>query len=302
MGAAGPLVNPSSPQTEIVALKPMRSQRTMIWRRFKRHKLALVSAVVMLAMTVLVFLAPWIAPFEFDAIDLSSIKHPPSLMHLMGTDDLGRDLFTRILYGGRISMAIGIFAALVGTVVGSLLGAMAAFYGGSVDNVIMRITDIAFSIPSLPLLIILSAYAKSSIPVMVLIIGLLSWMSTARVVRGTVLSVKQQEFVTAARMVGARDWRIILQHILPNAMAPIIVGATLGVGGAIITESSLSFLGLGVMPPTPSWGNMLQDAQSTMSTKPWLTIFPGLAILITVLAVNFLGDGLRDALDPKLRT
>jgi peptide/nickel transport system permease protein len=277
------------------------SQWSIVWYRFRRHKLAVVAAFTMLAMAVLVFLAPWIAPYEFDAIDMRNIKRPPSLQHLMGTDDLGRDLFTRILYGGRISLSIGLFSALVGTVVGSLLGALAAYYGGAADNVIMRFTDITFSIPSLPLLIILSAYAKSAIPVMILIIGLLSWMATARVVRGTVLSIKEQEFVTAARMVGARDARIILRHILPNAMAPIIVGATLGVGGAIITESSLSFLGLGVKPPTPSWGNMLQDAQSTMASKPWLTIFPGMAILITVLAVNFLGDGLRDALDPKLR-
>jgi len=220
----------------------------------------------------------------------------------MGTDDLGRDLFTRLLFGGQISMSIGIFSALVGTIFGSILGATAGYYGGRIDNILMRFTDIAYSIPSLPLLIILSAYTKSSIPIMILVIGLLSWMPTARVVRGSVLSLKEQEYINAARMVGAKDFYIILRHILPNAMAPIIVGATLGVGGAIITESSLSFLGLGVMPPTPSWGNMLQDSQQTMATKPWLTIFPGLAILIIVLCINFVGDGLRDALDPTLRS
>ena len=220
----------------------------------------------------------------------------------MGSDDLGRDLLTRLLFGGRISMAIGIFSALVGTGVGTLLGSLAGYYGKSIDNLIMRITDVAFSIPGLPLLIILSAYAKSAIPVMILILGLLSWMSTARIVRGTVLSLRERDFATAARAIGVRDARIILRHILPNAMAPIIVGATLGVGGAIIAESSLSFLGLGVQVPTPSWGNMLQDAQSTMSSKPWLTIFPGMAILLTVLSINFLGDGLRDALDPTLRS
>ncbi len=281
---------------------PPRSQAGLIWRRFRRHRLAVLAASVLAIMVVLVVLAPIIAPYKFDAIDMAHIKEAPSPVHIMGTDDLGRDLFTRILYGGRISLTIGIFAALVGTTVGSLLGSLAGFYGGRLDNIIMRITDVFFSIPSLPLLIILSAYAKSAIPIMILIIGLLSWMSTARVVRGTVLSIREQDFITASRMVGVRDIRIILRHILPNAMAPIIVGATLGVGGAIILESSLSFLGLGVKPPTPSWGNMLQDAQSTMATKPWLTIFPGLTILITVLAVNFLGDGLRDALDPKLRS
>jgi peptide/nickel transport system permease protein len=283
------------------AATEVRSQRRMIWARFKRHRVALVAAVVLLILAMLVFAAPWIVSYEFDDIDMRHIREPPSRVHILGTDDLGRDLFTRILYGGRISLTIGIFSALVGTLIGTLLGALAAYYGGLADNVIMRFTDVAFSIPSLPLLIILSSYAKSAIPAMILIIGLLSWMPTARVVRGVVLSLKATDFIMAARTLGVRNRRIILQHILPNAMAPIIVAATLGVGGAIITESSLSFLGLGVQPPTPSWGNMLQDAQSTMATKPWLTIFPGLAILITVLCVNFLGDGLRDALDPTLR-
>src|SRR5205814_3270347 len=235
-------------------------------------------------------------------IDTTQFRKPPSFSHIMGTDDIGRDLFTRLLYGGRISLAIGLFSALVGTGVGTLMGSLAGYYGKSIDNLIMRITDVAFSIPGLPLLIILSAYAKSAIPVMILILGLLSWMSTARIVRGTVLSLKERDFATAARAIGVRDARIILRHILPNAMAPIIVGATLGVGGAIIAESSLSFLGLGVQVPTPSWGNMLQDSQATMSSRPWLTIFPGMAILITVLGINFLGDGLRDALDPTLRS
>src|SRR5438105_9596796 len=278
------------------------SQKQLFWRQFRRHKLALVAAAVLGAVTLLVILAPWIAPYAFDTIDPLHARQPPTAQHWMGSDDLGRDLFTRMLFGGRISMAIGIFSALVGTGVGTLLGSLAGYYGKSIDNLIMRITDVAFSIPGLPLLIILSAYAKSAIPVMILILGLLSWMSTARIVRGTVLSLRERDFATAARAIGVRDARIILRHILPNAMAPIIVGATLGVGGAIIAESSLSFLGLGVQVPTPSWGNMLQDAQSTMSSKPWLTIFPGMAILITVLSINFLGDGLRDALDPTLRS
>jgi peptide/nickel transport system permease protein len=278
------------------------SQKRLFWRQFRRHRLALVSSAVLVLLATMVLLAPWIAPYPFDAIDPTEFRKPPSPAHIMGTDDLGRDLFTRLLFGGQISLAIGIFSALVGTGIGTLMGSLAGYYGRALDNLIMRVTDVAFSIPSLPLLIILSAYAKSAIPVMILVIGLLSWMSTARIVRGTVLSVRERDFTLAARAVGAKDARIIALHILPNALAPIIVGATLGVGGAIIAESSLSFLGLGVQVPTPSWGNMLQDSQSTMASRPWLTIFPGMAILITVLGINFLGDGLRDALDPTVRS
>jgi len=278
------------------------SQKRLFWRQFRRHRLALISTAVLLVLAGMVILAPFIAPYPFDAIDPTQFRKPPSAAHIMGTDDIGRDLFTRLLFGGRISLAIGLFSALVGTGVGTLLGALAGYYGRGLDNFIMRVTDVAFSIPSLPLLIILSAYAKSAIPVMILVIGLLSWMSTARIVRATVLSIRERDFTLAARAVGARDARIISLHILPNALAPIIVGATLGVGGAIIAESSLSFLGLGVQVPTPSWGNMLQDSQSTMSSRPWLTIFPGIAILITVLGINFVGDGLRDALDPTIRS
>src|SRR2546426_6821930 len=260
------------------------SQKQLFWRQFRRHKLALASAAVLLALAALVLLAPWIAPYPFDAIDPTQFRKPPSPAHIMGSDDIGRDLFTRLLYGGQISLAIGIFSAMVGSGVGTLMGSLAGYYGKALDNLIMRVTDVAFSIPSLPLLIILSAYAKSAIPVMILVIGLLSWMSTARIVRATVLSIRERDFTLAARAVGAPDVRIIARHILPNALAPIIVGATLGVGGAIIAESSLSFLGLGVQVPTPSWGNMLQDSQSTMASRPWLTIFPGMAILVTVLA------------------
>lgn len=277
------------------------SQGTIIWENFKRHKIALVASFVFIFIAVVCFAAPIIAPYKFDAINLKAIRMPPTLGHWMGTDDLGRDLLTRILYGGRISILIGIMSAVVGTVLGALVGAIAGFYGGRLDNVLMRFTDIAYSIPTLPLLIVLSSFSNSAVPMMVLIIGFLSWMPTARVVRGSVLSVKEKEYVEAARMIGAPDWVIILQHILPNIAGPIIVGATLGVGNAIITESSLSFLGLGVQPPTPTWGNMLMDSQATMATKPWLTIFPGMAILLIVLAVNFIGDGLHDALDPTLR-
>jgi len=272
-----------------------------VWRRLRKHKLAVASSVAVLAVTALCMAAPLIAPYPFDAIDLASIRQPPSWQHWMGTDDLGRDLFTRVLYGGRISILIGIFSAVIGTGLGSLIGALAGFYGGRTDNLLMRLTDVVYSIPTLPLLIVLSSYSQAVVSSMALIIGLLSWMATARVVRGEVLALKQTTFVEAARSLGAGHLRLITRHILPNAVGPIVVGATLAVGNAIILESSLSFLGLGVQPPTPTWGNMLMDAQSTMATKPWLTIFPGLAILLVVLSVNFIGDGLQDALDPTAR-
>ena len=219
----------------------------------------------------------------------------------MGTDDLGRDVFTRMLFGGRVSILIGLLAALLGTIVGTMVGAAAGYYGGALESVLMRITDIAYAIPTLPLLIILSAYSRAALVSMVLIIGLLSWMTTARVVRSQVLSIKEMDYVEAARGMGATDLRILALHIVPNALGPILVGATLGVGNAIMIESSLSFLGLGVQPPVPTWGNMLMDSQSTMATKPWLTVFPGLAILLIILAVNFIGDALRDALDPGMK-
>jgi peptide/nickel transport system permease protein len=263
------------------------------WRRLKRHRLAMLSIVVVTAIAAVCALAPLIAPYDFDAIDLASIREAPSPDHWMGTDDLGRDLLTRVLFGGRISILIGVLSALIGTGFGSAVGALAGYYGGRVDNLLMRLTDVAYSIPSLPLLIVLASFTEAAAGSMALIIGLLSWMATARVVRGEVLSIKETAYVEAARGLGAGSGRIILGHVLPNAVGPILVGATLAVGNAIILESSLSFLGLGVQPPTPTWGNMLMDAQATMASKPWLTIFPGLAILLVVLSVNFIGDGLQ---------
>lgn len=280
----------------------MSEGRPVFWRELARHRLAVVSIVVVAVLGVACAAAPLLAPYEFDAIDLTSIREAPSAEHLMGTDDLGRDLFTRVLYGGRVSLLIGVLSAVLATGLGAGVGVLAGFHGRWLDNVLMRLTDVAFAIPTLPLLIVLASYTEATAVSMALIIGLLSWMSTARVVRGEVLSLKEMAFVEAARSLGASDTRIIVRHVLPNALGPIVVGATLAVGNAIIVESSLSFLGLGVQPPTPTWGNMLMDAQATMASKPWLTIFPGLAILSTVLAVNFIGDGLQDALDPGARS
>jgi peptide/nickel transport system permease protein len=271
----------------------------LFWRRFRRHRLAVISVAVVMATVACCLAAPWVAPFAFDQIDLASIRETPNATHWLGTDDLGRDLLTRILYGGRVSILIGLLAALIGTGFGSLVGSVAGYYGGRTDGALMRFTDVVYSIPTLPLLIVLASYTQARASSMAVTIGALSWMATARVVRGEVLRIRAMEYVEAARGLGATNARIIVRHILPNVVGPVVVGGTLAVGNAIILESSLSFLGLGVQPPTPSWGNMLMDAQATMATQPWLSIFPGLAILVVVLAVNFLGDGLQDALDPR---
>ncbi len=277
----------------------MSESGSRVWARLRRHRMATWSIVVVACVGALCVAAPVIAPYDFDQIDLTSIREAPSIAHVMGTDDLGRDLFSRVLYGGRVSILIGLLAALIATGFGSMLGAVSGFYGGRVDAVLMRFTDVVYSIPTLPLLIVLASYTQAGAVSMAIAIGVLSWMTTARLVRGEVLKIRAMEYVEAARGLGATNVRIILRHVLPNAAGPIVVGATLAVGNAIILESSLSFLGLGVQPPTPTWGNMLMDAQATMSTQPWLSIFPGLAILVVVLAVNFLGDGLQDALDPR---
>ncbi len=270
------------------------------WGRFREHSAARASVWVLGVVAAACALAPLVAPYDFDRIDLDSLRQPPSFAHLMGTDDLGRDVLTRMLFGGRVSIVIGVLAAVVGTTVGTAIGALAGFYGRFVDGALMRMTDVAYSIPTLPLLIVLSSYAHAKVGAMVLIIGFLSWMTTARVVRAEVLSIREREFVEAARGLGATSARILLQHVLPNVLGPVFVGATLAVGNAIVVESALSFLGLGVQPPTPTWGNMLMDSQATMATKPWLTLFPGLSILVVVLAVNFIGEGLQQLLLPKV--
>jgi peptide/nickel transport system permease protein len=239
----------------------------------------------------------------------------PSLEHLFGTDRTGRDILARTIYGGQISMIVGILAVVVSLLVGVVVGAFAGFYGGLIDAILMRITEAMLNIPSLFLLIIASKFFSDKIPtftflgrsfsgsviVVIVIIGLTSWMYLARIVRADFLSLKEQEFITAARCVGVRNFGLIFRHILPNTVAPIVVSATLGVANAILMEAYASFLGLGIQPPTASWGNMLDKAQPYLETAPWLWIFPGTLILLTVLSINFLGDGLRDALDPRMR-
>ena len=269
--------------------------------RFTRNPLALAGSAVILALFAVAILAPEVATHSPNLIDTGSILLPPSPGHLLGTDELGRDVFSRMVYSARISLLVGFVAAGIATVIGVIIGAVAGYYGGIVDGVLMRSTDIMLCFPTIFLILAVIAVLGPSIWNIMTIIGLTSWMGVARLVRAEFLTLKERDFVLASRAVGARDIRVIFRHILPNAMAPVYVSAVLGVGGAILIESSLSFLGLGVQPPTPSWGNMLTAGKDNMDIAWWLSLFPGLAILITVLGYNLLGEGLQDALNPRLK-
>lgn len=284
------------PGQEVARARPFWRE---VLKRFVRHRLALVGVLILLLLTLSALLAPWVAPYKPDAQDLAAMLAAPSPQHWMGTDDLGRDVLSRVIYGGRISLAVGFFAMLVAILVGGTIGAAAGFAGGLVDNVLMRVTDAALSIPYLFILLVLSVLITPSTPGLILIIGLTQWMYPARIVRAEFLSIKQREFVEGARALGATTWRIMLRHILPNALPSLLVNATLAVGQSIIIESVMSWLGLGIQPPTASWGSMLSDAQTYVTSAPWLAIFPGLMIFLTVLSFNLAGDGLRDALDPS---
>jgi peptide/nickel transport system permease protein len=281
-------------------LAAQRSQWQMALERFRAHRPAVAGVFVLTTLAILSAAAPLISPYDPDKTALLLIYEPPSLSHPFGTDDLGRDLATRILYGGRVSLSVGLLAVTVAVSIGTFVGVIAGYYGGWIDSLLMRLVDMMYSFPRLFLLILFGVFFKGmTIGVVVLVLGVLSWMTTSRLVRATFLSLKNREFVEAARCVGARDGRIIVRHILPNSLAPIIVAATLGVAAAIIAESTLSFLGLGIQPPTPSWGNMLNHATTDMDKAPWIAIFPGLFIFLAVVSINFIGDGLRDALDPR---
>jgi peptide/nickel transport system permease protein len=286
-------------------------ERHQTWRKFKRHRLALTGAFVLFLMVCGAIFAPWLSHFDPNAIDphwSGEPLAPGQFGHWLGTDEIGRDLYTRLLFGARISLTIAACAVLIEVFLGTLVGSIAGYYGGWVDGLLMRLTDTFLSIPLLPLLLVLtgivaatSTKASLNFTSIVLIIGVLSWMSVARLVRGQFLSLREQEFAEAARAIGARDARIVMKHLLPNAVAPIVVQATLDVGNVILIESVLSFLGYGIQPPQASWGSMLSNAQENITIAPWAAIYPGLCILITVLAVNYMGDGLRDALDPNIQ-
>lgn len=281
--------------------RPQRKYRTL--RRFMQHKAAVAGTLFILIVTLLVFpLAPVVAPIHPHRINLNEVGETPSANHLLGTDLTGRDLWSRIVYGGRVSLSVGLVAVAIYMSIGIVLGSLAGFYGGAVDSIIMRITDTVMAFPVLVILISIVAIIGPGLLNAMLAIGLIGWTGVARLVRGQILSLREMDYVTAARALGVPEGRIIMRHILPNVVAPITVAASFGIAGAILTEAGLSFLGLGVQIPTPSWGNMLNESQSIeiIEHMQWLWVPPGLMITLCVLAINFIGDGLRDALDPRL--
>lgn len=295
-------------QTQEFATRPSRTLWGDAWGRLKRNKLAIAGAIWIILMVLIALTADlWVpqtlgSPTEIDSTVMSSISRlPPSTEHPFGTDTLGRDVLCRVIYGARISLAVGVLATAISTVLGLIAGALAAYNGGIWDTIIMRTADIFLAFPYTLFVIAMLAVIGPGIQNVFIAIGVLGWPSIARVFRSAILSVKENDYVDAARAMGASDARIIMRHIFPNSVASIVVYATMNIGGAILTESALSFLGMGVVPPDPSWGIMIQDGQTYLATEPWLMIMPGIAILTTVLAFTLLGDGLRDALDVKMK-
>jgi peptide/nickel transport system permease protein len=299
-----------STETKIAGIASKPLERTtasqMVWKRFRRHPGAMAGSIVLILLISIVLLAP-LSPYDPEKSSINERFQTPSWQHPMGTDALGRDVLTRVLYGGRISITVGLLVVVITLSIGVTIGAVAGYAGGLVDTILMRITDAALSLPSLLVLILLSAilrdveiplFQRNSVLMIALVIGLLSWMTFARLVRATFLTLRELDFVTASRCLGASPFQIVVSHILPNAIGPIIVESSLELGYAIIEESGLSFLGFGIQPPTPSWGNLLSNAQENFIRYPWLAIFPGMMIFLTIISVNYIGDGLRDAFDP----
>lgn len=277
-----------------------RTKPVQVTFRPLNHPLLLIGGIIVLTVTLLAILAPWIAPYDPTEIDVSVILMPPSWQHWCGTDTLGRDIFSRMLYGARVSLAVGFVAVGISLVIGLLLGAISGYAGGRTDSIIMRITDMVLCFPTFFLILAVIAFLEPSIWNIMIVIGLTSWMGVARLVRAEFLSLRQREYILAARSLGISPVRIMWRYMLPNAMGPILVSTVLGIAGAVLVESGLSFLGLGVQPPDPSWGNILTDGKDNIQIAWWLSMFPGLAILITVLGYNLLGEGLRDYFDPRL--
>lgn len=279
----------------------MEPQTKTFWRYFKRNRLAVGGMIVIVIIFLIAGLASFLAPHDPGKTDVSTKLAPPSLQHFLGTDQLGRDVFSRMLFGSRVSLSVGFVAVAISISIGILVGAISGYYGGWIDSLLMRYVDIMLCFPSFFLILTVVALLGPSLFKVMVVIGITSWMGTSRFVRAEFLSLRERDFAQAARALGVKDHRIIFRHILPNALAPVFVTATLDVATAILVEAGLSFLGFGVQPPAPSWGNILTEGRTYIFDAWWLTLFPGLAILITVLSFNLLGEGLRDALDPRLR-
>ncbi len=271
------------------------------WQTFYKNKLMLSGGGIILLLLIVSLLASWFAPYDPGQIDLTNVLASPSMKHLFGTDPLGRDVLSRMIWGARISLLVGFVATGIAIIIGVILGAVSGYYGGWIDSVIMRFVDIMLCFPTFFLILAVIAFLEPSIWNIMIVIGLTSWMGVTRLVRADFISLRERDFVKAAQAIGANDARIIFLHILPNSMASILVAATLGIAGAILTESALSFLGIGVQPPTPSWGNILTAGKDNIDIAWWLSLYPGLAILITVVGYNLLGEGIRDLLDPRLK-
>ena len=273
------------------------------WRRLKKNKLAILGFIILILLAFGAVFAPYLTPYEWNETNVLNTNAEPDSEHILGTDSMGRDTLTRVLYGGRVSLTVGLVATGMIILIGTLAGGVAGYYGGTIDNIIMRIADVFISMPFLPLAITMVAIFGASIYNIMLVIGILGWPSLARLVRGEILSLKEQEFMEAARALGIKDRNQIFRHLLPNTMAPIIVNGTLAIASAILLEAMLSFLGMGVNPPTPTWGNMLNAAQSmyVLQHRWWLWVPPGIAIFVAVMSLNLVGDALRDALDPRLK-
>lgn len=278
-----------------------QTQLGEVWTRLKKNKLAMTGVLIIIIMAIIAIFADFIAPYDYAEQNLSSSLQFPSKSHIFGTDEFGRDIFSRLIFGSRISLAVGFIAVGIAVIIGGILGSVAGFYGGVIDNFIMRCMDVLLSIPPILLSIAILAALGPGLMNLMIATGISAIPGYARIVRASVLSIKEQEFVEAARAVGSTDIRIIIKHIIPNCLAPLMVQATLGMASAILTAAGLSFIGLGVQPPTPEWGAMLSGGRGFIRDYPYITFFPGLAIAMTIFGLNVLGDGLRDALDPKLK-
>ena len=301
MAANTKAVDKKSEEFEVI------SPWTLAWDRFRKNKLAVIGSVMFLIIIFLVVFGPMISPYDRDTLDFTSMKQPPSATHWFGTDELGRDYFTRWMYGGRISLMVGVIVTALSVIIGTIVGGVAGYFGGWVDNLLMRMTEIVAAWPFLALVITISAALQGRVPsdkkmyLVMMILGLIGWTGLARMIRGQILTLREQEFMEAAKALGISDTAQIFRYLIPNTLAYIIVFAMIRMGAAILSEAGLSFLGLGVTPPVPTWGNMIQYAKSSYNLKnlPWLWVPPGMGIFFAVMSINLLGEGLRDALDPK---